>query len=72
MIRGYRYRHEAEIARSMLEAAGIRCVLAGDDAGGMGPHIMSVNPIRLYVAAENLAEAEEILSEDVPTSEGEG
>ena len=64
MIRAYRYRHEADIARSMLDAAGIRSVLVGDDAGGMGPHIMSDNPIRLYVAAENVAEANEVLDDE--------
>ena len=63
LLRSYRYRHEADLARALLDAANIRSVLVGDDAGGMGPHIMSDNPIRLYVAAESAAEAEEVLAE---------
>jgi hypothetical protein len=63
LLRSYRYRHEADLARALLDAAGIRSVLVGDDAGGMGPHIMSDNPIRLYVATETALEAEEVLTE---------
>ena len=63
LLRSYRYRHEADLARALLDAAGIRSVLVGDDAGGMGPHIMSDNPIRLYVASESASEAEEVLAE---------
>ena len=70
LLRSYRYRHEADLARALLDAAGIRSVLIGDDAGGMGPHIMSDNPIRLYVASESAAEAEEVLAEP-PSDEAE-
>jgi len=69
MIRAYRFRHEADLARALLDAAGIRSILTGDDAGGMGPYIMSANPIRLYVAAEAVAEAEEVLAEDPTASD---
>jgi hypothetical protein len=73
MIRAYRFRHEADLARALLDAAGIRSILIGDDAGGMGPHIMSANPIRLYVAADAAADAEEALAEEPsgPGTDGE-
>lgn len=65
LLRTYRFRHEADLARALLDAAGIRSVLVGDDAGGMGPHIMSANPIRLFVAAEAAADAEDVLAEEM-------
>jgi hypothetical protein len=64
LIRAYRFRHEADLARALLDAVGIRSIVIGDDAGGMGPHIMSENPIRLYVAADAAADAEEALAEE--------
>lgn len=33
----YTFRHEAEIARGMLEADGIEAVIAADDCGGLRP-----------------------------------
>lgn len=67
LLRTYRFRHEADVDRAVLESAGIPTVIVGDDMGGMGAHIMTANPIRLYVAAEAAAEAQEVLSEDEPT-----
>ncbi len=62
LLRAYRFRYEGDIDRAVLDAAGIDCVLVGDDAGGLGPHIMSVNPIRLLVAEEQAAAAHEALT----------
>lgn len=64
-LRTYRFRHEGDIDLAVLDSAGIRCVLAGDDAGGLGAHIMSANPIRLLVAEDDLAAAEAALAEEV-------
>ncbi len=63
LLRTYRFRYEGDIDRAILDEAGIRCVLVGDDAGGLGPHIMSVNPIRLFVAEEEAEAAQHALTE---------
>jgi hypothetical protein len=63
LLRTYRFRHEADIDHAVLESAGIPTVLVGDDIGGMGAHIMTANPIRLYVAAEAAADAQAVLAE---------
>lgn len=64
LLRAYRFRHEGDIDRAVLDAAGIRSILVGDDAGGLGAHIMSANPIRLFVAADEASAAQEALSEE--------
>lgn len=65
LLRTYRFRHEGDFHRAVLEAAGIRSVLVGDDAGGLGPHIMSANPIRLFVSEDEASAAEQALAEEV-------
>ncbi len=70
MIATFRYRHEAEFAGALLESEGIEYVLVGDDAGGMRPEIMSVNPIRLYVAREDADRAARVIAEE--DSDGQG
>ena len=64
LLRTYRFRHEGDLDRALLDAAGIDCVLVGDDAGGMGAHIMSANPIRLFVSVHDAQAAHEALSSD--------
>jgi hypothetical protein len=61
MVAAFRYRHEGEFARATLESVGIPCVLVADDGGGMRPEIMGVNPVRLFVAEADEAEARELL-----------
>ncbi len=63
LLRTYRFRYEGDIDRAVLDAAGIRCVLVGDDAGGLAPHIMSANPIRLFVAEDEAGLALQALTE---------
>ena len=38
-IKRYKSRIEAELDRSLLEASGIPCHVAHDDAGGLSPHL---------------------------------
>lgn len=57
----YYYRHEAELARSALEARGIACSITADDAGGQGIGIQFTNGVVLWVRTEDLARAREIL-----------
>lgn len=39
VARIFTFRHEAEIARGMLEADGIESVIAADDCGGLRPFL---------------------------------
>lgn len=52
---------EADLARSVLEAAGIESVVAADDSGGMRPHMAYTAGVRLLVRAEDAARARELL-----------
>jgi hypothetical protein len=67
LLRTYRFRHEADVDRAVLESSGIPTVIVGDDIGGMGAHIMTANPIRLYVPAEAASDAQAVLSEGEST-----
>jgi hypothetical protein len=59
----YRYRHEAEMRRSLLEDEGIDAVVVGDDAGGMYPGIFPTGSIRLVVGPDDVERARAILAE---------
>ena len=55
----WRWRHEAEIARGLLEDAGIPSAVMADDIGGA---YAGIAPARLLVAPENAARAREVLT----------
>ena len=57
----YYYRHEAELARSVLEAEGIICTISCDDAGGQSVGIQFTNGVFLWVAESDLPRARELL-----------
>jgi len=63
LLRSFGYRHEGELARSTLEAAGIQSALFVDDAGGAQVGMSFSNPARLMVRQEDLAAARAILEE---------
>lgn len=63
-IASYLYRHEAEFAAGFLADAGIPFRLQADDAGGMDSFLTSARQICLWVRAEDVARALEVL--DVP------
>jgi hypothetical protein len=64
----YRWRHEAEIARGLLDDAGIRSTVVADDIGGT---YAGIAPARLLVAPEDAARARAVLEaielEEEPT-----
>jgi hypothetical protein len=60
VVASYRYRHEADMACSFLDLEGVDAFVAGDDAGGMQPGIMS--GARVVVRIEDEERAREILS----------
>lgn len=54
----WRWRHEAEIARGLLEDAGIPSAVMADDIGGA---YAGIAPARLLVAPEDAVRAREVL-----------
>ena len=63
-IAEYLYRHEAEFAAGFLEDAGIPFRLQTDDAGGAGAFMTSAHPARLWVRAEDVEKARDVLEID--------
>lgn len=56
----FTWRHEAEMARGVLEGAGIPAGVIADDAGGQ---YAGIAPARLVVAHEDAGRARRILDE---------
>ncbi len=53
---------EADLAKSMLESAGIDAMIQADTAGGMRPHIAwSGLGFKVLVREQDVAEAREVL-----------
>lgn len=68
VVRTYGGRLEAEIARGMLEALGVRAVVMGDDVAGV-----LVENVRLLVEEQDAERAKEALDEsDDEVVEDEG
>jgi hypothetical protein len=61
VVRSFGDRIEAEMARSALEAAGIRSMVRGDDCAGLRPHMSLGSGIELIVRAMDRAKALEVL-----------
>ena len=61
VIRTYQIEHEADLARAILEAHGVRAVILRDNAGGMLPMLQALFQIRLVVAPEDAEVARQIL-----------
>src|SRR3954454_15730817 len=53
---------DAELAKSVLDAANLRSLIRADDAGGMRPHFW-MHGVQLLVRAQDLEEATELLGE---------
>jgi hypothetical protein len=51
----------AELAAGLLESEGIEALVLADDAGGLYPMLQFIRGVRLLVAAEDEAQAKEIL-----------
>ena len=60
VVATFQYRHEAELARTFLEMAGIDSMIATDDGGGTYPGMLL--PARLIVREEDEARAREVLA----------
>jgi hypothetical protein len=55
-------RIEAEMAQGILEAEGIETIIMADDAGGTYPMLQFLRGVKLMVAPEDKAQAQEILA----------
>lgn len=64
VARVFTFRHEAEIARGVLEADGIEAVIAADDCGGLRPFLGAASGgARLLVHRSDQAKANSILGD---------
>ncbi len=61
-IKAYRYLHEAEIARSVLESEGIECFVDNENTSTINWTYTSMDGIGLYVKETDVERALEILS----------
>jgi hypothetical protein len=56
-------RHEAEIARAVLDSAGIESSVVADDEGGLNPGFYRTYGIRLIVGADDAEDAAALLDD---------
>jgi putative signal transducing protein len=61
-VRTFQNKLEAEMARGLLESAGLEAWLASDDAGGAYPFQLSGGGVQLMVGEADLAAARELLA----------
>lgn len=69
VLRSYASEMEAEIARAVLDAAGIPAFIRRDDAAGMIPSLQFLRGARLLVRRGDSEVAETILEEGAPLDE---
>jgi hypothetical protein len=62
-IGSYATRSDAELAQTVLEAAGITSVLAADDAGGAYPFDLTGGGVRLLVDEADAEDAAAVLGD---------
>jgi hypothetical protein len=61
-VRTFSNKLEAEMARGLLESAGVQAWLLTDDAGGAYPFQLSGGGVQLMVTEADAAAAEELLA----------
>lgn len=72
-IANYLYRHEAELAKSLLDAMEIESWIFADDAGGMQPQLnFAMQGVRLLVPDFLAEEAKALLNSYVDSEDPEG
>lgn len=72
VLQAYASRAEADLAKSVLEAAGIRAMIQADTAGGMREHLAwSGLGFRILVREEDAALAREVLTRAVESNAGD-
>jgi hypothetical protein len=69
VFRTYLNHIEADLAKTVLEAAGIESFIRSDDCGGMRPHLWMAG-IELLIHPEDAAKADEVLGNDATNPNG--
>ncbi len=69
VLRTYLTHIEADLLKTVLEAAGIEAFIRSDDCGGMRPHLW-MGGIELLVHADDYAKADEVLGNDQTNPNG--
>lgn len=67
-LRTFNNEPQALLAQSLLDAAGIHCMLSRDDLGGMRPDLDITRGIKLLVRSKDSKTAEEILDPEARKS----
>ena len=62
-VKTFSGRLEAEIVKGMLEAHGIRAMVAADDAGGFRPELAFSFGVRLMVLEPDVEQAHSLIAE---------
>lgn len=62
VIRTFLNVYEAEMAKGVLEAAGLVSFVRSDDAGGLHPGMWTARGVQLIVRTEDIEEAERVLT----------
>lgn len=60
---------EAELARGLLEASDIPCLLLSDGVASVHPHLQFARGVRVAVPAEHADAARDVLSGNAPIDE---
>ncbi len=63
MVKFYHARHDAELARSFLEANEVEAVVEADDAGGSDLGLDFTRGVKLLVKQEDVEKARELFAE---------
>src|SRR5215471_10647085 len=61
LVRTYAYRHEAELARSILEANSVQAIISADDFGGVHPMLGAAWGVKLLVRQSDERKAKKLL-----------
>ncbi len=61
-VRTFLYRHEAEMAKELLEKEGIEVLISSDDHGGIRPSLAYAGGVDLLVKKEDASQAKELLN----------
>ena len=62
-VKAYSSRVDADLAKAVLDANGIRAFVAGDDAGGMEPWLGPAQHIQVLVNEQDASLARQLLAD---------
>jgi len=62
-VRSFLYRHEAEMAKELLETEGVEVMISSDDHGGVRPSLAYAAGVDLLVREEDVDRASELLEQ---------